>query len=117
MAQAHIRRLNPISLYLDAEIRAKVDRAAEAQGLNRVEYIRRVLALHVDQDASVAPLPWRLDEAERRLQAIESSLGLAYTPDPAAPHPLTGYKARPRARRRRPVEGTPESGTAARMDR
>ena len=94
----HARRLNPVSLYLSAEMRRKVDVAAEALGLSRVEYIRRVLALHVDQDAAVAPLPWRVGEAERRIDAIEAAVGIACVPNPAGPDPLTPHTARPRAR-------------------
>ena len=111
----HTRQFRPVSVYLDAGMRAKLDRAAEAQGVNRTEYIRRVLALHLDQDAAVAPLPWRLSEVERRLRAIEASLGLSYSPDAATPRPLTGYTARPRAGRRPPAGNDAVAATATEM--
>ena len=72
------RRLPMVSVYLTRQTLDLVSRAAEAEGLNRTEFIRRVLALHVDGEVSTAPLRWRMEEAEKRLGALEQRQGIAY---------------------------------------
>jgi len=74
------RRLPMVSVYLTRQTLDLVSRAAEAEGLNRTEFIRRVLALHVDGEVSTAPLCWRMEEAEKRLAALEQRQGIAYRP-------------------------------------
>lgn len=89
------RKLPMVSVYLTRQTLDLVSRAAEAEGLNRTEFIRRVLALHVDGEVSTAPLRWRMEEAEKRLSALEQRQGIAYRPavpavnavDAAAPAP------------------------------
>lgn len=93
----HNRRLHPVTMYIDDVRRAAMARAAEAQGLSRTEYLRRIVALHLDLDAAMAPLPWRVAEVERRIKAVEDAVGVHYTPALEGTHELTDYRSRPRA--------------------